>query len=443
MKLSPAQTKALRLILDNPRRVVAWLRGETGFLTLHGNTERSLHKAGLLKAVKVGTGTRTAGTERAEYDVTVWELTPAGYEALGEQALGEQAPAEAAPEVTPSAEEETLLPLFRRFRAVGEAPGEQPPAETSAEEEIPLPLFRRFRAAYMAELADTHSEADSAPYRQAFGHITSDRPTAPRWLLGHLADVAALLEFLVEESKETAATRAAHRRGIADFLDLLAHHGARPWPAVGHGVRPWGDEAPHCDDCAQLAGHRAPAAVVAAEAATDQERAARRSAYRDRLAADLRKVEDEIAAEHGEHTRPGSAIEWTDPATGETAYGVVQSAYRRPNGTAAAEVELLGRAGRALDADQLAPITGRCPSALPTDPTPCDGAPAVTVLDSSNAGAHGCERHGARLLAVLDGGRVYALPDAPEGAALRVHQAAGTGRTTVRVPSLRDLVTAT
>ncbi|MGA4980028.1 hypothetical protein [Streptomyces cinereoruber] len=430
MKLSPAQTKALRLVLDNPRRVVAWLRGEAGFLALHGNTERSLHRAGLIKAVKVGTGTRTAGTESIEYDVTVWELTPAGYEALGEQA-----PAETAPEATPAAEEETLLPLFRRFRAVGEAP-----AETAPEEEIPLPLPRRFRAAYEAELAGTHIEADSAPYRQAFAHITSDRPTAPRWLLGHLADVAALTEFLVEESEEPAATRHARRRGTIDFLDRLAHHGVRPWPAVGHGVRPWGDEPPHCDDCAQHAGHRAPAAVVAAEAAIDQERAARRSAYRDRLAADLRRVEDEIAAEHGEHTRPGSAVEWTDPATGETAYGVVQSAYRRPNGTAAAEVELLGRAGRTLDADQLAPITGRCPSALPTDPTPCDGAPAVTVLDSSNSGAHGCERHGARLLAVLDGGRVYALPDAPEGAALRVHQAAGTGRTTVRVPSIRDLV---
>ena len=70
----------------------------------------------------------------------------------------------------------------------------------------------------------------------------------------------------------------------------------------------------------------------------------------------------------------------------------------------------------------------RCPAAHPEDPTPCDGLPAVTVLDASNAGADGCEHHGARLLASLDGGRVYALPDAPAGAAIRVFKAADTTR---------------
>ncbi|MEU8532011.1 hypothetical protein [Streptomyces parvulus] len=48
----------------------------------------------------------------------------------------------------------------------------------------------------------------------------------------------------------------------------------------------------------------------------------------------------------------------------------------------------------------------------------------MTVLDAGNAGADGCEHHGARLLASLDRGRVYALPHAPEGAAIRTFKAA-------------------
>lgn len=67
---------------------------------------------------------------------------------------------------------------------------------------------------------------------------------------------------------------------------------------------------------------------------------------------------------------------------------------------------------------------GRCPAAHPEDPSPCDGPVVVTVLDAGNAGANGCEHHGARLLASLDGGRVYPLPDAPPGAAIRVFKAA-------------------
>ncbi|MER6784729.1 hypothetical protein ABT330_08840 [Streptomyces sp. NPDC000658] len=66
----------------------------------------------------------------------------------------------------------------------------------------------------------------------------------------------------------------------------------------------------------------------------------------------------------------------------------------------------------------------RCPAAHPDDPTPCTGSVAVTVLDAFNAGANGCEHHGARLLASLDGARVCALPGAPEGAAIRVFTAA-------------------
>ncbi|MGW9024791.1 hypothetical protein ACWGQ5_11250 [Streptomyces sp. NPDC055722] len=67
----------------------------------------------------------------------------------------------------------------------------------------------------------------------------------------------------------------------------------------------------------------------------------------------------------------------------------------------------------------------RCPAAHPDDPTPCVGPVVVTVLDQENAGANGCEHHGARLLASLEGGRVYALPDAPEGSAIRVFKASG------------------
>jgi hypothetical protein len=70
----------------------------------------------------------------------------------------------------------------------------------------------------------------------------------------------------------------------------------------------------------------------------------------------------------------------------------------------------------------------RCPAAHFEDPTPCDGPPVVTVLDRYNAGANGCEHHGARLLASLEGGRVYALPDAPAGSAIRVFKAAAENR---------------
>lgn len=73
-------------------------------------------------------------------------------------------------------------------------------------------------------------------------------------------------------------------------------------------------------------------------------------------------------------------------------------------------------------------VMGRCPAAHPDDPTPCVGLVAVTILDAANAGAHGCEHHGARLLASLEGGRVYALGTAPESAAIRVFKAAAALR---------------
>lgn len=68
--------------------------------------------------------------------------------------------------------------------------------------------------------------------------------------------------------------------------------------------------------------------------------------------------------------------------------------------------------------------TSRCPTAHPDDPTRCTGPACVTILDADNHGADGCEHHAAVLMASLEGGRVYSLPDAPAGAALRVHTAA-------------------
>ncbi|MEV5182895.1 hypothetical protein AB0K88_24355 [Streptomyces werraensis] len=76
--------------------------------------------------------------------------------------------------------------------------------------------------------------------------------------------------------------------------------------------------------------------------------------------------------------------------------------------------------------DAVEPPPLRCPAAYPQDPTPCGGPTVVTVLDRTGAGANGCEHHGARLLASLEGGRVYPLPDAPDGAAIRVFKAAAS-----------------
>ncbi len=70
------------------------------------------------------------------------------------------------------------------------------------------------------------------------------------------------------------------------------------------------------------------------------------------------------------------------------------------------------------------PQGGRCPAAHPEDPTPCSGEAVVTVLDRADAGADGCEHHGARILASLDRGRVHGLPHAAPGTAIRVFKAA-------------------
>ncbi|MFF7884284.1 hypothetical protein ACH40F_29305 [Streptomyces sp. NPDC020794] len=116
-------------------------------------------------------------------------------------------------------------------------------------------------------------------------------------------------------------------------------------------------------------------------------------------------------------------------------YGAVEGdifAYAQAHGGLAEALRILLRAlgadpdaGNVLRPQEVSP---RCPAAHPDDPTPCDGPAVVTVLDAANAGANGCGHHGARLLASLDGGRVYALPDAPAGAAIRVFKTAGTTR---------------
>lgn len=80
---------------------------------------------------------------------------------------------------------------------------------------------------------------------------------------------------------------------------------------------------------------------------------------------------------------------------------------------------------RALGAEPAQAPVGRCPAALPDDPTPCDGSPVVTVLDRRNAGIDACERHGVRLLTLLNGSYVIGLAHAPAGTACRIFKAAG------------------
>lgn len=90
--------------------------------------------------------------------------------------------------------------------------------------------------------------------------------------------------------------------------------------------------------------------------------------------------------------------------------------------------------------DDMTPTPTRCPAAHPDDQTSCDGPVAVTILDANNDGADGCTHHGARLLASLEGGRVYALPEAAPGSAIRVFKWADTIRPFpwVDAPRYRD-----
>lgn len=125
-----------------------------------------------------------------------------------------------------------------------------------------------------------------------------------------------------------------------------------------------------------------------------------------RRTADTRVILELLLKHDGDVARSAARLrEWT--AEHPVSYATWQA---RTEQAAAEEKHLL--------------VEPRCPAAHPEDPSPCGGPAVVTVLDATNAGLNGCEHHGARLLASLDGGRVYALPDAPEGAAIRVFQAA-------------------
>ncbi|WP_308072763.1 NUDIX hydrolase [Streptomyces bambusae] len=69
---------------------------------------------------------------------------------------------------------------------------------------------------------------------------------------------------------------------------------------------------------------------------------------------------------------------------------------------------------------------GRCPAAHPSDPSPCTGPAAVTVVDQHGTRAEGCEHHAARMLASLTGAHLHALPGAPDGATTRTATAAAS-----------------
>ncbi|WP_037863528.1 hypothetical protein [Streptomyces sp. NRRL S-340] len=77
-----------------------------------------------------------------------------------------------------------------------------------------------------------------------------------------------------------------------------------------------------------------------------------------------------------------------------------------------------------VDGQAAEPVASRCPAAHPEDPTPCSGPVVVTVLDSTNAGADGCEHHAVSLLASVAGARPVPKPDAPAGLAVRLFRAA-------------------
>lgn len=68
---------------------------------------------------------------------------------------------------------------------------------------------------------------------------------------------------------------------------------------------------------------------------------------------------------------------------------------------------------------------GRCAAAHVEDMARCEGpADAVRIVDQAGAEVTGCVRHGAVLLASLEGGRVYPGPGARQGDAIEVFRAA-------------------
>ncbi|MFF6931527.1 hypothetical protein [Streptomyces californicus] len=75
-----------------------------------------------------------------------------------------------------------------------------------------------------------------------------------------------------------------------------------------------------------------------------------------------------------------------------------------------------------MDQDPAPQSAGRCTAAHIEDPTPCQGPyDAVTVLDGTGNVATGCEHHGARTLASVEGACVE--PGSVVGAASRAYAA--------------------
>ncbi|MFF7260683.1 hypothetical protein ACFZCL_10415 [Streptomyces sp. NPDC008159] len=126
------------------------------------------------------------------------------------------------------------------------------------------------------------------------------------------------------------------------------------------------------------------------------------------------RVARTLFADYGDSSRDGFSY--------PEAYGALREALRLVLRTVGTEQDSRSQGWTATMAVRVP--EGRCPAAHPEDPTPCSGPPTVTILDTTNAGADGCQHHGARLLASLDGGRVYGLPHSTPGTAIRVFKAA-------------------
>ncbi|MFE3381329.1 hypothetical protein [Streptomyces anulatus] len=75
-----------------------------------------------------------------------------------------------------------------------------------------------------------------------------------------------------------------------------------------------------------------------------------------------------------------------------------------------------------MDQDRDPQSAERCAAAHIDDPTPCHGPhDAVTILDGTGNADTGCEHHGARMLASIDGARIE--PGSVVGAATRAFAA--------------------
>lgn len=88
-KATPAQLTALRVIADNPGKVIAMVRGNREFLTINGNVENKLSSLGMIQARHAGTTVTNGKT----HELKVWELTESGSDALSTE---DRAEAEAA-----------------------------------------------------------------------------------------------------------------------------------------------------------------------------------------------------------------------------------------------------------------------------------------------------------------------------------------------------------